>query len=32
MKFLLDEHAKYYQKELEKQNHETMSTKNSKLF
>ena len=27
MKFLLDEHAEYYQKELEKQNHETESAK-----
>jgi len=27
MKFLLDEHAEYYQKELEKQNHETETAK-----
>ena len=27
MKFLLDEHAEYYQKELEKQNHETEKAK-----
>jgi len=27
MKFLLDEHAEYYQKELEKQNHETVKAK-----
>lgn len=27
MKFLLDEHAEYYQKELEKQNHKTESAK-----
>lgn len=27
MKFLLDEHAEYYQKELEKRNHETESAK-----
>jgi len=27
VKFLLDEHAEYFQKELEKQNHETMSAK-----
>ncbi|QLH06714.1 DUF5615 family PIN-like protein [Nitrosopumilus ureiphilus] len=27
MKFLLDEHAEYYQKELEHQNHETESAK-----
>ena len=27
MKFLLDEHAEYYQKELEKRNHETKSAK-----
>ena len=27
MKFLLDEHAEYYQKELEKLNHETESAK-----
>ena len=32
MKFLLNEHAEYYQKELEKQNHEIMSAKISKLF
>jgi len=27
MKFLLDEHAEYFQKELEKQNHDTVSAK-----
>jgi len=27
MKFLLDEHAEYYQKELERQNHETEKAK-----
>ena len=27
MKYLLDEHAEYYQKELEKQNHETETAK-----
>ena len=27
MKFLLDEHAEYYQKELQKRNHETESAK-----
>ena len=30
MKFLLDEHAEYYQKELEKQNHETIKAKKLK--
>jgi len=27
MKFLLDENAEYFQSELEKQNHETMTAK-----
>ena len=31
MKFLLDEHAEYYQKELEKQNHKTESAKKLRL-
>jgi predicted nuclease of predicted toxin-antitoxin system len=31
VKFLLDEHAEYYQKELEKQNHKTESAKKLRI-